>query len=84
MGGDKAKAAKELDISLATLYRKLPEEQQDKEKMRQMRLHIEIHRSFIAQEPAGEQQAQQGEEEGPALEGEVIGEEIAAQEGAAQ
>ena len=26
MGGDKAKAAKELDISLATLYRKLPEE----------------------------------------------------------
>ena len=29
MGGDKAKAAKELDISLATLYRKLPEEKQD-------------------------------------------------------
>jgi DNA-binding NtrC family response regulator len=28
MGGDKAKAAKELDISLATLYRKLPEEEQ--------------------------------------------------------
>lgn len=27
MGGDKAKAAKELDISLATLYRKLPEEE---------------------------------------------------------
>jgi transcriptional regulator with PAS, ATPase and Fis domain len=26
MGGDKAKAAQELDISLATLYRKLPEE----------------------------------------------------------
>ena len=25
MGGDKVKAAKELDISLATLYRKLPE-----------------------------------------------------------
>jgi DNA-binding NtrC family response regulator len=29
MGGDKVAAAKELDISLATLYRKLPEEQQD-------------------------------------------------------
>jgi DNA-binding NtrC family response regulator len=29
MGGDKIAAAKELDISLATLYRKLPEEQQD-------------------------------------------------------
>jgi DNA-binding NtrC family response regulator len=29
MGGDKVKAAQELDISLATLYRKLPEEQQD-------------------------------------------------------
>ncbi|MBN2703441.1 MAG: sigma-54-dependent Fis family transcriptional regulator [Pontiellaceae bacterium] len=28
MGGDKAAAAKELDISLATLYRKLPEEEQ--------------------------------------------------------
>jgi DNA-binding NtrC family response regulator len=28
MGGDKVKAAKELDISLATLYRKLPEEEQ--------------------------------------------------------
>ena len=28
MGGDKAKAAKELDISLATLYRKLPEGEQ--------------------------------------------------------
>jgi two-component system response regulator PilR (NtrC family) len=27
MGGDKVKAAQELDISLATLYRKLPEEQ---------------------------------------------------------
>ncbi len=27
MGGDKAKAAKELDISLATLYRKLPEDE---------------------------------------------------------
>jgi len=32
MGGDKAAAAKELDISLATLYRKLPEgEQQEQE-----------------------------------------------------
>lgn len=29
MGGDKVAAAKELDISLATLYRKLPEEEQD-------------------------------------------------------
>jgi DNA-binding NtrC family response regulator len=29
MGGDKVKAAKELDISLATLYRKLPEEEQE-------------------------------------------------------
>jgi len=29
MGGDKVKAAQELDISLATLYRKLPEEKQD-------------------------------------------------------
>ena len=29
MGGDKAKAAKELDISLATLYRKLPEDQEN-------------------------------------------------------
>ncbi|MDF7801274.1 sigma-54 dependent transcriptional regulator [Pontiellaceae bacterium B1224] len=29
MGGDKAAAAKELDISLATLYRKLPEEAQN-------------------------------------------------------
>ena len=29
MGGDKAAAAKELDISLATLYRKLPEEEQN-------------------------------------------------------
>jgi DNA-binding NtrC family response regulator len=29
MGGDKAAAAKELDISLATLYRKLPEEGQE-------------------------------------------------------
>ena len=28
MGGDKVKAAQELDISLATLYRKLPEEKQ--------------------------------------------------------
>ncbi len=28
MGGDKAKAAKELDISLATLYRKMPEGEQ--------------------------------------------------------
>jgi DNA-binding NtrC family response regulator len=28
MGGDKAAAAKELDISLATLYRKLPDEEQ--------------------------------------------------------
>jgi transcriptional regulator with PAS, ATPase and Fis domain len=28
MGGDKVAAAKELDISLATLYRKLPEEEQ--------------------------------------------------------
>ena len=31
MGGDKVAAAKELDISLATLYRKLPEEQQDQQ-----------------------------------------------------
>ena len=31
MGGDKAAAAKELDISLATLYRKLPEEEQQAE-----------------------------------------------------
>ncbi len=31
MGGDKAAAAKELDISLATLYRKLPEEGQEPE-----------------------------------------------------
>jgi DNA-binding NtrC family response regulator len=31
MGGDKAAAAKELDISLATLYRKLPEEGQSVE-----------------------------------------------------
>ena len=31
MGGDKAKAAKELDISLATLYRKLPEDVQEDE-----------------------------------------------------
>ncbi len=31
MGGDKAKAAKELDISLATLYRKLPEDEQQDE-----------------------------------------------------
>jgi len=31
MGGDKAKAAKELDISLATLYRKLPEDAQEQE-----------------------------------------------------
>jgi two-component system, NtrC family, response regulator PilR len=31
MGGDKAAAAKELDISLATLYRKLPEEGQQEE-----------------------------------------------------
>jgi len=31
MGGDKAKAAKELDISLATLYRKLPEDGQEQE-----------------------------------------------------
>lgn len=31
MGGDKAAAAKELDISLATLYRKLPEEAQGDE-----------------------------------------------------
>jgi len=29
MGGDKVKAAQELDISLATLYRKLPEEKQE-------------------------------------------------------
>ncbi|MCK4563865.1 MAG: sigma-54-dependent Fis family transcriptional regulator [Verrucomicrobia bacterium] len=29
MGGDKVKAAQELDISLATLYRKLPEEKKD-------------------------------------------------------
>ena len=29
MGGDKVKAAQELDISLATLYRKLPEEKAD-------------------------------------------------------
>ncbi len=29
MGGDKVKAAQELDISLATLYRKLPEEKTD-------------------------------------------------------
>ena len=29
MGGDKAAAAKELDISLATLYRKLPEGEQE-------------------------------------------------------
>ncbi len=29
MGGDKVKAAQELDISLATLYRKLPEEKQN-------------------------------------------------------
>jgi len=29
MGGDKAKAAQELDISLATLYRKLPEAKKD-------------------------------------------------------
>ncbi len=29
MGGDKVAAAKELDISLATLYRKLPEEEQN-------------------------------------------------------
>jgi len=28
MGGDKIAAAKELDISLATLYRKLPESEQ--------------------------------------------------------
>ncbi len=32
MGGDKAKAAKELDISLATLYRKLPEDGQEEQK----------------------------------------------------
>jgi two-component system response regulator PilR (NtrC family) len=31
MGGDKVAAAKELDISLATLYRKLPEEEQNSE-----------------------------------------------------
>ena len=31
MGGDKVKAAQELDISLATLYRKLPEEKQETE-----------------------------------------------------
>ncbi|VGO15951.1 Transcriptional regulatory protein ZraR [Pontiella desulfatans] len=31
MGGDKVAAAKELDISLATLYRKLPEEEQNAE-----------------------------------------------------
>lgn len=31
MGGDKVAAAKELDISLATLYRKLPEEAQNNE-----------------------------------------------------
>jgi DNA-binding NtrC family response regulator len=31
MGGDKAAAAKELDISLATLYRKLPEGEQEQE-----------------------------------------------------
>lgn len=30
MGGDKVAAAKELDISLATLYRKLPEDEQQK------------------------------------------------------
>ena len=31
MGGDKARAAKELDISLATLYRKLPEGEQQEQ-----------------------------------------------------
>lgn len=31
MGGDKVAAAKELDISLATLYRKLPEDEQQKQ-----------------------------------------------------
>ncbi|MEE9367677.1 MAG: sigma-54 dependent transcriptional regulator [Pontiella sp.] len=31
MGGDKARAAKELDISLATLYRKLPEGEQQQQ-----------------------------------------------------